>query len=179
MFTSPLNKQGKTTATGEKNATILNNASSRAVLGVALTGHGTIATMARNHLKGQADTLPSMLASGALDGSQWGDLLALLVAEFGTGQFSRATMRGKTGCTGYLDSVRSASEAAYARAETRKAQDRALETLERIDAAIVDVDRLLAVSQAQIDAATLAAMATETATESATQSATESATESA
>lgn len=160
MFTAPLNKSGKITATGEKNALILNHASSRAVMGVALTGKGTIATMARAHLKNQADTLDQLLAVESLDGSRWGDLLALLVAEYGTSAFSRLTMRGKVGCSTYLSAVRAAAEASYLAAETVKRQDAALATLAQIDAATTQVDRLLAVSQAEIDTIT-ASMAQE------------------
>lgn len=156
-FAPTLNKAGKISAQSEKNALLLNSATAAAVLGVALTGRGTIATMARNGLKNHAVTLETLLSAEVLDGSQWGDLLALLVAAHGVGQFSRATMKGKQGCANYMEGVMSACSAAISRAETVKQQDRAIAMH---DAAVNDagnVARLIAVTQAQIDEATLAA----------------------
>lgn len=156
-FAPSLNKAGKISVQSEKNALLLNSATAAAVLGVALTGRGTIATMARNGLKSHAVTLETLLSAEVLDGSQWGDLLALLVAAHGVGQFSRTAHKGKTGAQSYMRGVVDAASAAISRCETVKQQERAIAAY---DSAVNDegnVLRLIAVTQAQIDAAAAAA----------------------
>lgn len=143
IFTPTANKDGKVTATAEKNTHVLNRLTDSAILGAALTGRGAVAKLARSHVAKNATTLAGLLAADSLDGSQWGDLLGLLVAEFGVGQFSRATMRGKNGTELYLASVRAATAARFDRAETVKQQNAALTLIDRIDTATVQVRRLI------------------------------------
>jgi hypothetical protein len=88
-----------------------------------------------------------------LDGSQWGDLLGLLVARFGVADYNRATMVGKAGTVAYMRAVRTAGVVRFDRAETVKSQQAALTHLDSVDAVTGDVQRLLDVAAQAAQAA--------------------------
>ena len=119
-FTASANKAGKVTATADKVAATLNQFSDSALLGAALTGRGTIAKMARVAVKGTATTLDTLLNMPALDGSQWGDMFALLRAEFGVACWARESMKGKKGAVAFMAAVVADRQARHLRAEGEK-----------------------------------------------------------
>ena len=157
---APLNKQGKVTLNTDKAVNILNSSSSATQLAVAITGKGAIAKIAKSAVRSSVITLDQLLTSPTIDGSQWGDLLAMLVAEFGLSNYSKA-MSGKSGCQTYCRSVALDAERKFLRAETVKAQRSAQSTLEKILNAQANVVRLAAVHQHQVDAAIAAQDAAE------------------
>lgn len=144
---APLNKDGKITTTNAKAADLLRAASPRAVLAAAMGSRGAVGALARGAIAAQVLTLDQLLQSDTIDGAQWGDLLALLVGEFGTAQFSRAQHKGKSGAQSYMVGVIAACEATFARAESAKAQTRAIEALHSAQVAHDHVQRLITAAE--------------------------------
>lgn len=152
-FLPALNKSGKVTATAEKVAATLNSMSAAALVGAALTGKGQIGKLAAQSLKGGAVTLEALLAAEQLDGGQWGDLFALLRAEYGVADYNRATMRGRAGVLAYMGAVRVSLVQRFDRAETAKAQDRAYKAIEAFDVHAAQVQRLAVAAEQAAQAA--------------------------
>lgn len=142
-ITAPIGKNGKVSTTNAKAENLLRGASPRAVLAAAMGSGGAVGKLARDAIRSQVLTLDQLLQGDTIDGSQWGDLLALLVGEFGTAQFSRAQHSGKAGTLAYMAGVIAACEANIARAETVKAQTRAIESLGVAQSAHDQVQRLV------------------------------------
>jgi len=149
---APLNKHGKVTPTADKAVHILNTVDKATQLAVAITGRGALGKIAKSAVRASVVTLDLLLTAPSLDGSQWGDLLALLVAEFGLSNFSKG-MSGKSGCVAYCKVMALDTEKKFLLAKTVKAQDAARILLSRILDAQANVNRLVNVTQAQIDAA--------------------------
>lgn len=152
-ITALVNKNGIVSTTNEKAANLLRSASPRAIIAAAMGSKGAVGALARASVRSQVLTLDQLLQSDTIDGAQWGDLLALLVGEFGTAQFSRAQHAGKAGAVAYMAGVTAACEATVARAETVKAQTRAIESLQLAQATHDNVKRLVtAAENARIEA---------------------------
>lgn len=158
-FLPTINKQGKVTSTADKVAKALNSLNGRGLVGAALTGRGAVAKQARAAIAADAETLQSLVASHSIQGSQWGNLLGLLVAEFGPACLNRETMRGKVGAVRYCDAVLADLTAKLHKAETDKQTERAVTRLEFAQAVADAVRRLYNVAQAEAEAAAAAAAA--------------------
>ncbi len=159
-FAALANKKGKVTVSSEKTAHALNLLSGRAVIGAALDGKGAIGKQARMAIRTQAVTLDGLLCQASLDGAQWGDLLGLLVAEFGVAHLNRTTMRGKAGAVAYMAQVVKSCELKFDGAETGKVSERAALALIRAQDVQVGVSALYAAAEAaRIEAAAAAAAA--------------------
>lgn len=152
-ITAPIGKNGKVSTTNAKAENLLRGASPRAVLAAAMGSAGAVGKLARDAIRSQVLTLDQLLQGDTIEGSAWGDLLTLLVGEFGTAQFSRAQHSGKNGARAYMAGVVAALEATVSRAETVKSQTRAIEALHAAQVASDQVARLInAAEQARIAA---------------------------
>lgn len=148
-FVPSLNKAGKVTATAEKQSELLNALDSRGILSVALNGKGKISKAAQSRIGG--DTLDGLLYSAVkLEGAQVNTLRALLIAEYGEGLFSRASMKGLDGLALYLKAVYSQAESRWLAAETVKQQDRQKAILQTVQDRMVLLGNLVALRDADI-----------------------------
>ena len=138
-FVATEGKNGKISATSEKIALILNSADASGLTALARDGKGKVGTLAREAVLGNAFGLPQVRVAQELDGSQWGNTLALLVGEYGPAYLNRATMRGKAGCVAYMAHVVATLRVKVDSCETVKAQDRAIAAL---NAAVADYDHI-------------------------------------
>ena len=150
---APISKNGKVSVNNAKAAELLNNASKATVISAAIHSSGALRTVARSALANSLDTVESLLSADTIDGSKWGDLLTLLVGKFGASVYSRASMKGKTGCISYLENVIGAAQVAFNKAETRKAQERPMAIIADAETDLANVARLIDVAeQARINA---------------------------
>jgi len=159
-------KSGKVSKGSTNAANLVRGMTQAGIIGAALSSKGAIGKTAQMALSAHVVTLGALLALPSLDGGQWGNLLALLVGEFGVPTFNAATMRGKAGCAAYCTVTRAAFALAFDLADTEKAQSRALANIRSIDFVASDVGRLIEVANvermsadAAADALTLAGMA--------------------
>jgi len=151
-FLPVVSKNGKVTRQAEKVSEALNSLSARGIVGAAMTGKGAIGTQARKALASEAITLDYLLSLPGLDGSQWGDFRGLLQAEFGVACMA-SHMRGRKGCTEYMDAVVMARTLAFTVAETEKTMKSAQAALARA----LDVQVIVQNFNAQADALAQAA----------------------
>ena len=140
-------KNGKISATSEKIALILNSADQSGLTALARDAKGKIGTLARDAVLGHAFGLPQVRVAQELDGSQWGNTLALLAGEYGPAYLNRATMRGKAGCVAYMAHVVATLRVKVDSCETVKAQDRAIAALNFAMADYDHISRLYQVSE--------------------------------
>ena len=148
-FVATEGKNGKISATSEKIALILNSADASGLTALARDGKGKIGTIARDAVLGHAFGLPQVRVAQELDGSQWGNTLALLVGEYGPSYLNRATMRGKAGCVAYMAHVVATLRVKVDACETVKAQNRAIAAL---NSALTDYDHVARLFQVSEDA---------------------------
>ncbi len=146
-FVATEGKNGKISATSEKIALILNSADASGLTALARDGKGKVGTLAREAVLGNAFGLPQVRAAQELDGSQWGNTLALLVGEYGPAYLNRATMRGKAGCVAYMAHVVATLRVKVDSCETVKAQDRAIAALNLAVADYDHISRLFQISE--------------------------------
>ena len=146
-FVAVEGKNGKISATSEKIALILNSADQSGLTALARDGKGKVGTLAREAVLGHAFGLPQVRVAQELDGSQWGNVLALLVGEYGPAYLNRATMRGKAGCVAYMAHVVATLRVKVDSCETVKAQDRAIVALNSALADYDHVARLFQISE--------------------------------
>ena len=146
-FAPSVGKNGKISATAEKIALVLNSADQSGLTALARDGKGKVGTLAREAVLGSAFGLPQVRVASELDGSQWGNALALLVGEYGPSYLNRATMRGKSGCVAYMAHVVAVLRVKVDSCETVRAQDRAIAMLQAATADYDHVARLFQVSE--------------------------------
>ena len=147
-FTPTEGKNGKISATSEKIALVLNSADLGGLTALARDGKGRVGTLAREAVLGSAFGLPQVRVATELDGSQWGNALALLVGEYGPSYLNRATMRGKSGCVAYMAHVVAVLRVKVDGCETVRAQDRAITALQVATADYDHIARLFQASEA-------------------------------
>ena len=149
-FFPAIGKNGKVSATAEKIALTLNSVDRDGLTALARDGKGTIGAQARAVILGGAFGLPQLRVAESLNRDQWGNALSLLVGEYGPQAFNRSTMRGRAGCSLYLQAVERAALVRFDGAETVVAQDRAMKAVDAVRADIAHVARLIAVVEAEI-----------------------------
>jgi hypothetical protein len=141
-------KSGKVSKGAENARALVSGMTNAGIVGAALSSKGAVGNTARAALAAHVVTLDNLLARESLDGSEWGNLLALLVGEFGIGTFNAASMKGKSGAVTYLTVTRNAIVLAFDLADTVKGQDRAKALLRQIDVVAAQVSALLAAADA-------------------------------
>ena len=139
----PVNKKGEVSKATHKAGRLLSE-NRGAIVGAALYGSGAVASVARATLRAVVPTLEGMLSRDSIDGSEWGTLLALLVADGGMADYAENGHKGKQGCIAYATTAYKAAELAYMRADTVKAQDRAINRIERAGNILAQVNALVA-----------------------------------
>lgn len=146
------NKRGKITENAKKSAYILNSATSVNTLkALARDGKGEIGKRAKNAILGDAKGLDFYRNLNTIDGrtAHWGELLTLLVGEYGVGTFNRESMRGKAGCIKYLEVTFKAFELKLENAIYTKGQERAEVNLAKVQTDLAIVNRLFEISEAE------------------------------
>ena len=149
-FFPTIGKNGKVSATAEKIALTLNSVNKDGLTALARDAKGAIGTQARAAILGAAFGLPQLRVAESLNRDQWGNALALLVGEYGPQSFNRATMRGRAGCSLYLQAVERAALVRFDGAETPVAQKRAMDAVEAVRADMAHIGRLVAVVEAEM-----------------------------
>jgi hypothetical protein len=137
----PSLRTGKVSKGDEKAAVVLQDASKLALISAAINGKGAVRKVALQNLTG-VQSVEAFTSLDALDGSQWGDFLAALVARHGVGDFNRQTMRGKSGAGAYMDLVCTSLDVAYRKCETVAAQDRVQRKIAQAETDRAHVERL-------------------------------------
>jgi len=153
---APLNKKGEITRATAKAVRLLSE-NKAAIVGAALHGSGAVGAVARATLHGIVPTVDSMLSRPAIDGSAWGVLLALMVADAGMANYNEVTHRGKSGCIAFAQLCVDEARVIRARAETDKQVARADAKLTDAIYRAAQVNSLVLVAeQARIEADAMA-----------------------
>lgn len=135
-------RSGKVSKTAEKAHRLVSRASSAAILGMAINGKGIMGKTAKTAVP--VLTLDMLLYRDKLDGGAWGDMLNLLVQQLNiTPSEGVCGMKARPACLAYLQHARAELVAKFESAlGDVKAQGRAYNALQKLDAIAPEVQRL-------------------------------------